>query len=184
MRKRILLVAALAAIFTQPCFAATSTANTKSTATVTATCQISGTNLNFGQIGTTPSGYTTTSSTVTVLCSKNASYSFTVGFGSNSPYWYQTLAMYMVAPTGGSMAYMVCADASTPISNIGVGAYGSGSINPKCNGYQMGVSTLMDSITSKGTGTYQTWNLNGAVQNGYSYNPGSYSDTNTLDIRF
>ena len=186
--KAFLSAAAFAAFSMQSSFAAISTTNTKSTATIAATCQISATNMSFGQIGTTPGGYTTASSTVTVLCSKNASYNIQAGSGSTNPSWsVQTLSLYMLGPVGGLsnyMQYTLCIDASTPVANIGVGSYGTTQVNTKCNGYVAGLNTLLDYIKSKGTGDYQTLNLNGAVQNGYNYNTGSYSDTNTLTVTF
>lgn len=73
-------------------YAGTSTANPKATATISSSCQIAAQNLNFGNL-VLPLSAQSASSSMTVLCSKNASYTVALayggvyGAGTNGDYW-------------------------------------------------------------------------------------------------
>lgn len=186
MRRFFLLLATFVAISMQSSYAATSTVNNKATATIVATCQLSATNITFGQIGTTSGTYTTTNGSISVFCSKNAPYTISASYGSTNPSWsIQTLTLYMGGPVGGSSNYMpyeLCINPDTPSANVGTGSYGG--ITKHCNGYIFGLNTLFNYIKGTGNGATQTWGLNAAVPNSYNYYTGNYSDTNTMTVSF
>lgn len=97
--------------------AGSATANPKTTATISATCTINAQNLNFGNL-VLPISAQSASTSMTVLCSKNAPYTVGLAYGGvygvsqtvNSPYLSTGSYKYI---QGGTALYWVCTYTAT-----------------------------------------------------------------------
>lgn len=85
-----MLALALAAISTQS-FAGTTTGNFQSTATLSSSCLVSATNVNFGTITPAATGTTAATGTITSTYSKDVSYTLKMSSGFSSDVMARTM---------------------------------------------------------------------------------------------
>lgn len=152
--------------------AGTNTASTKATATLAAQCNISATNINFGNIVGAP-GNTVFSAAgnVSVLCNKNASYILRLNAGVNV---YNYGRYLKGAVSGQTMNYAIC---QTPAFT---GSWATGNC---ATGIWFSDGPYDYYISGTGTGAVQSYPMYGAIQTGY-YTPDDYSDTIQASITF
>lgn len=141
-----------------------SVATTKASATLAATCSISSSNLNFGQLDVTQT-YVPSSSNIAVSCTKGSAYQIQLTLGT---WGSESLGRKMKgAVSGDTIGYLICKN------NVAVGG--------NC-----------DSVADRWYNTYSVYNGvgNGVIQNipvyGFAYptyvTPDTYSDTTTATI--
>lgn len=138
--------------------AATSTSTFQVTANVQATCQISATNLNFGNY----SGVElTNTSTITVNCTQNQGYDIGLNGGSNS---LPVTGRKMTGPGGTVLAYSLYSD------------------NNRTTNW--GNTVGSDAVHGNGSGGNQTLTVYGKLPANQLVTPGAYSDTITATITY
>lgn len=153
----ILLALSLSSMQSQ---AATTGTNIQVTATLSATCSISATNVGFGNIGTSTNNVTSTSSSIVVKCSNKLPY--TVGLSSGN----QGNNTIKGANKFETIPYALCQQAGWSLN-------GSNIVCTK--------SWITATLTGTGNGTNQNYTVYGYVLNGY-YTPDSYTDNVTTTI--
>lgn len=155
--------------------AGTITASTKATATISSSCQITATNINFGELGGAAQlVWSPSNGNVSVLCSNNASYTIQLNSGVNNG---SASSRYMVGQkSGDKILYIICKTASFS------GTWGQA--GGQCtNGPWYTQGSFNYPVTGKGTGVIQNYPTYGGVQSGY-YTPDTYTDTITATITY
>lgn len=150
------------------------TSNTKATAQLVAACNISATNINFGNIASTGGTQTLWSSpgNVQVLCNKNASYNIQLNAGVNMSGSYGRQLKGSVS--GDLLHYAIC-----PTQSFS----GSWSTGQCTAGAWFTGGPFNYPINGTGTGTAQNYPTYGAIPAGF-YTPDNYFDTITATINF
>lgn len=138
--------------------AATATSNFQVTANVQATCQISATNLNFGNYSGVQVDST---STITVNCTQNQGYNIGLNGGSSSQ---PVNARKMSGPGGTVLNYALYRD------------------NNRTSNWGNTVGT--DTQQGNGSGADQTLTVYGRLAANQLITPGAYSDTITATITY
>jgi spore coat protein U-like protein len=189
--------------------AGTSNASTNATATISSSCQIAAQNLNFGAL-VLPLSSQSTSTNMTVMCSKKATYTIGLAYGGVYGQGGQSSTIALTSGgkvTGGSACYYgsyyeyqygspYCASSITVTSTVY--AYGKmiGAAKGDTVGYSIQVPNNPGQIwnagnstySSTGTGVSQTIPVVGTLvpgQSGSLYpTPDSYLDTVTATINF
>ena len=159
-----LLALALAAISSQA-FAGTTSANFQSTATLSSSCVVSATNVNFGTITPAATGTTTATGTITSTCSNNVAYSLSISAGSSAAITART----MVGGTAGNtdkLAYNLYTESA--LTNVwGDGTTGNGA-----------------KVSLTGTGIAQTSTVFGSLALNQYLKPDTYTDNLTVTLAY
>jgi spore coat protein U-like protein len=152
--------------------AGNTTASTKATATITGSCQISATNVNFGELSASNGSPATLWATggVQTQCTKNSSYNIQLSMGNNADAdnWRRMTG----ANSGQTIQYTLCQ------SQASTGAWGTA--NGGCNVPWRGTSFP---LTSTGTGAVQTFPVYGWSSTGF-YTPDTYTDSIVATVNF
>lgn len=156
--RSVLLGGAIMGLSSVAAMAATATSTFQVTANVQATCQISATNLNFGNY----SGVElTNTSTITVNCTQNQGYNIGLNGGSNS---LPVTGRKMTGPGGTVLNYALYRD------------------NNHTTNWGNTVGT--DTAQGNGSGANQTLTVYGKLAANQLVTPGAYSDTITATITY
>lgn len=152
--------------------AGSTTASTKTTATITGSCQISATNVNFGELSAQNGSPATLWATggVQTQCTKNSSYNVQLSMGNNpdSDNWRRMTG----ANSGQTIQYTLCQSKSA------TGTWGTASGG--CNVPWRGTSFP---LTSTGTGANQSFPVYGWSSTGF-FTPDTYTDSIVATINF
>jgi len=138
--------------------AATATSTFQVTANVQATCQISTTNLNFGNYSGTE---LTNTATITVNCTQNQGYDVGLNGGSNN---LPVTARKMTGPGGTVLAYGLYSDSNRTTN--------------------WGNTVGTDTVHGNGSGGNQTLTVYGRLPANQLVTPGGYLDTITATITY
>lgn len=158
-----------------PCsvYAGTATGSTKATAKLSSFCTITAQPINFGNVAGPTNNLYSSQSNVSVLCTKNSSYTITLNLGINTQG--QTTRNMIGATSGQIVNYMIC---KTPSMS------GTWGVNDQCAQPWFSIgATNYYTVTGTGTGVNQSYPMYGVVQTGY-YTPDNYSDTITATINY
>lgn len=142
-----------------PAYGATGTATFQVTATVSASCLISATNLSFGAY---TGSVMTAASTLSVDCTTNTPYNIGLNAGTSAGATVTTRAM--TGPGGATLAYALYRD----------GGYTQ----------NWGNTVGTDTVAGTGTGATQTLTVYGQMPAGQLVAPGGYTDTITATISY
>jgi spore coat protein U-like protein len=143
-------------------FAATTTATTQAKATLGSTCYMAMSTISFGALQPGTSG-ASTSGTLTMLCTKNSSYS--------------VVLTYSAADYQASQAQMRGTKTSDAI-NYDL-------VNPQTGGLMGGVNGTNDYIHGTGTGANQDYTIGAKIIGSVPYvTPDNYSDTATFTLSY
>lgn len=149
------------------------TTNTKASATLSKSCAINATNLNFGAVDASISGNAATSS-INMLCSKNTSYQIQLGFGQYGSV--STGRQMNGAKSNDRLIYVLCKNPG--LTNV---AYAGGELN--CTNQSDMWYLTQYVYNGTGTGFSQT-----VPVYGYTYNkwvtPDTYSDLMTITVLY
>jgi spore coat protein U-like protein len=161
------------AAFNSSANAGTATGLTKATATLASFCSMTAQPINFGNVAGPTNNQYSSQSNVSVLCTKNSSYTITLNLGVNTQG--QTTRNMIGAKSGQILNYMIC---RTPSMS------GTWGVNDQCAQPWFSIgATNYYTVTGTGTGTSQSYPMYGVVQTGY-YTPDNYSDTITATINY
>lgn len=150
------------------------TSTFKSNATLSTSCLLSVTDINFGAIAPSTTGSTSTNATGTVSaqCTSGTAYTIAISMGNG------VSTRLMTGKNGGQqISYSICQQPGW--TNAG-GQFGSTcTVKPWYSTSGGGGYTL----SSTGTGSTQNFTMYGYVPNGY-YTPDTYTDTNIVTVSY
>lgn len=163
MKTKITLIAiALAAISSQAFAAGTATANFQATATVSSSCVVTATNVNFGTITPDATGSATANGVITSRCSNKVGYTLSLNAGAGT-----IAARKMAGATAGNtdqLAYNLYTDAGAT-EVWGDGATGS-------------------TVGLTGNGADQTSTVYGKLSLNQYIKPDNYADNLTVTLSY
>lgn len=143
----------------KPVRASTATSTFQVSATVPATCQISATNLSFGNF---TGAQVQATSTISVTCTDTTPY--TVGLGPGTASGATVTSRAMTGPSSATLGYGLYSD-STDTTN-------------------WGNTAGTNEVSGTGTGSAQTLTVYGLIPAGTMPIPGSYTDTITVTVTY
>lgn len=143
----------------EPVQASTATSTFQVSATVPASCQVSATNLNFGNFTGTQLQAT---STISVTCTDTTPY--TVGLGPGTAAGATVTSRQMTGPSSATLGYGLYSDATDSTN--------------------WGNTSGTNEVSGTGTGSAQALTVYGLIPAGSMPIPGSYTDTITITVTY
>lgn len=180
MRGKKILLALMAIGFTQFAFAGSTTGNFQSTASLSATCILSGGAINFGAV-TPGSGNSSATGTVSVTCSNGLPYDMAFSAGNSGNELQRSMTG---SASGDSLSYNIYTD-STYTTIIGDGSSGTShplSGNSGGRGFSGGL--LAGRNVYIGMNRQINFSIYGTLSNNQYPTPDTYSDNLTVTVSY
>lgn len=143
----------------RPVRASTATSTFQVSATVPASCQVSASNLNFGNF---TGAQVQATSTISVTCTDTTSYA--VGLGPGTASGATVTSRAMTGPSSTTLSYALYSDSS--------------------HSTNWGDTSATNEVSGTGTGSAQTLTVYGVIPSGSMPIPGSYTDTITVTVTY